>query len=971
MGENVLKLLGPLELIIDGSRVDLGGPNQRALLAYLALRDGQPTTLSTIVGAVWSQDPPDGAVRSLRTYVSNLRRMLGPAVEIRGEHGTYVFTMVTLETDIDVFRHRVADSTHVDDAHDVASSLAAALALWRGRVLADVDRPWVPDEASILDSQRVNAIARWAEATIADGEPESVIAQIEGLIADAPLDERLNGILMRALYGSGRQADALAVYRRLRNTLVEELGVEPGPELRNLEEQILLHEVTDGDDDPSGVFPAPTSELVGRSREMEDLMERSAQVRLLTLTGPGGVGKTRLAMEVGRRILEEGGRSVFFADLSALPDESGVHSVLASSVGVQPQPDAGPLASMIEYLAPRSTALIVDNCEHVSDTVADALEDLVRGCPQLTVIATSRSSLRVDGEFDWQTPSLAVPARSGASIDELLSWPAIELLLQRAPSTFELTDSNAGDVVELCQGLDGLPLALEIAASRLGSMTPAEIVATLGSRLPLSRSEASDESRHATLGATVGWSYELLSTHSRALLARLGVMLGRFLFEDVLAVCDRDEESSEAVRRQLLELVDQSLVMAETTGTRTRYRLLETIRRFALDRLGENDHSVRARHATHFAGLAECEAARLLTAQEGEAIIELSAAHDNLRGAFRWAAETGDLESASRIVVSLPDSFYWRSHYELVAWSRWVWNRLSRDDARWRAVSGAVARGAWMESHFKDAVLFASDAAQAEGRIPSMCAYPEDVLADIALYRGDTATALTHYSAVAETARERGDLAREVWATYYVAVTEAVLGRTDNASAAATRALSGARKTGNPTSLAFSLYANGLAVKHLKPEEAAAMFEEAVRMADSVGNDWFGGIARMELASIRTSHGDAEQGFRDFAWAVDHWYRAADDTQLRHTWRYMTRALADVGLHNEAAVLAGALIAEKDSTLAHPHRRVMEAIVSALGEAQFRRLTVRGSIMSVPDLVTVSLDAIDKALDHEPVEISS
>ncbi|MFV1999281.1 MAG: BTAD domain-containing putative transcriptional regulator [Acidimicrobiia bacterium] len=964
-GQDILRFLGPLELVIDGTVVDPGGPNQRALLAYLVLRQGEPVAIPTIVGAVWGDGAPNGAVRSLRTYVSNLRRLLGSTAEIRGEQGTYRLTLHSLETDIDVFRRDVARAGDVDEPNEVAGTLTSALALWRGPFLVDLDRPWVFDESSVMESQRANAVARWAEATIADGEPEIVVPQIEPMVAESPLDERLNGILMRALYRSGRQADALAVYRHLRNTLADELGVQPGPELRNLEEQILMHEVAVDGVEPPWLLPVSVSDLVGRGVEIEDLLARTEQVRLLTLTGPGGVGKTRLALEVGRRILADGKRPVFFADLSAVLDESAVDAVLASSVGVQPHPDAGPLVSLIEYLAPRPAVFIVDNCEHVSDTAARALASLVRGCPQLTVVATSRSSLYVDGEFDWKTPSLALPDGPPVSIGELLRWPAIELLLQRAPSTFGLTDDNAADVVELCWSLDGLPLALEIAASRLGSMTPAEILATLGSRVQLSRTDASDESRHATLGATVGWSYELLSQDLRELLARLGVMSGRFLFEDVLAVCAPETESPEAVRRQLSTLVDQSLVMAETSGTRTRYRLLETIRRFAISHLGDDEPAVRKRHAHHFARLAKFEAARLLASNEAEAIEEMSSAHDNLRGAFRWSMENGDMESASTIVISLPDGGYWRSHNELVNWSKALWQDMTPSESRWRAVSGVAARGAWMESQFDDAVGFAREAADAEGTVPSMCGYPEDVLADIALYRGDAKTALVHYSAVVDAAHEQGDLTREVWAMYYVSVTNAVLGRSQEAADAATLALAGARKTGNPTSLAFSLYANGLALKHDKPQEAGAMFEEAVGKADSVRNEWFSGIARMELASVNTAHGDVDEGFRDFARVVDHWFRAADDTQLQHTWRYLTRALADVGLHEEAAVLVGALVADTDSTLTHPHRRVLEAVATALGDPQYRRLTIRGSIMSVPELVTVSLDAIDKALAHD------
>ncbi len=947
---------------MDGRRVDPGGPKQRALLAYLVMRAGEPVGIDRLIETVWGDRAPDGAIRSVRTYVSNLRRLFGSAVDVRGEQGTYRLELRSVETDVDLFRQAVRQADEVFDPIAGSAILQAALDLWRGPFLADVDRPWVQEESSILEWERRQATVAWADATIAGGQPAQVISVIERSVSDAPLDEQLCELLIRALYGSGRQADALAAYRRLRNKLAEELGVEPGPELQKLEEQILLHETAASRSEPRWSLPAPASDLVGRTVEIEDLLARIAQVRLLTLTGPGGVGKTRLAIEIGRRIIEDCDRSVFFADLSKVMDESAVEAVLAASAGVQSHPDAGPLASLIEYLQPRSAVLIVDNCEHVAATVARSLAALVRGCPQLTLVATSRSPLFIDGELEWRTPSLALPDRAGTSIAELRRWPAVELLLQRAPSAFQVTDANAEDLLELCRSLDGLPLALELAASRLGSMTPNEIVATLGSKVQISRATTLDDHRHLTLAATIGWSFGLLAEQHRRLLVRLGVMSGRFLLQDVLSVCVSEKESPDAVRDQLSTLVDQSLVIAETSGSRTRYRLLETIRRFCIAHLGEEEPAVRGRHARHFAELAEVEAARLLTAEEGDAIVELSSAHDNLRAAISWAIETGDTDSASRIVASLPDGAYWRSRTELIAWAQWVWENTTPSDLRRRAVGGSAARGAWVEGRFDDAVRIGGGSAVAAGTVIALCGHPEDVIADVALYRGDARTALEHYSRVAEEAIESGDLTRQVWADYYVAVTNAVLGRAAEAADAAARALSGARETGNPTALAFSLYANGLVVKHRMPAEAIAMFEEAVRMADSVGNDWFGGVAQMELASVKTAHGDLPGGAQDFAGVIDHWHRVGDDTQLRHTWRYLVRALDSVGLHDEAAVLTGALLADTRSTLTHPHTQVLENIAEVLGAAQYTRLTVRGSIMSVSELVVVSLDAIDRVL---------
>jgi predicted ATPase/DNA-binding SARP family transcriptional activator len=957
----MLRFLGPLEVVVDGQAVHPGGPKQRALLCHLMLHAGEPISVAALVEAVWGDDAPDGAIRSLRTYASNLRRLLGSAADLKGEQGTYRLDLLSVETDIDEFRSATKEAAGLRDPHDRSKMFGAALDLWRGAFLADLDHPWLQEESARLEWERRRAVIGWAEATIAAGRPAEVISVVERSVTDAPLDEQLGGLLMRALYGSGRQADALAVYRRLRDRLAREIGVEPGPELRTLEEQILLHDAPMGGVEPDWL-PVPGADLVGRNVEIADLLGRIEQVRLLTLTGPGGVGKTRLAMELGRRIVERGDQSVFFADLSSVFDESAVDAVVAASAGIQPHSDSGWRASLVEYLRPRKGLFIVDNCEHLSYSVARLLASVVRSCPEITVIATSRAPLHVDGEHEWRTPSLQFPDRPDASVDLLSQWPAVELLMRRAPSSFQITDANRRDVVELCQHLDGLPLALELAAARLGSMTPGEITATLGSGLRKSRAGMSDDARHGTLEATIGWSYQLLDEEPRWLLDRLGVMSGRFLFDDVLEVCVTEPVSPETVRGWLSSLVDQSLVMAETSGTRTRYRLLETIRRFARDRLGEDEPAVRRRHARHFATVAEVEAARLLNPEERDAVAALSLAYDNLRSAVGWAMEIGDVDTAARIVASIPDWGYWRSRYELSRWAQWVWERTTPDDPRWRGVCGSAARGAWIGGRFDDAVRFGKAAGTLGGAVVARSGHPDDVVADVALYEGDAEAALEHYSRAVAEASEHGDITREVWATYYVAVINAVLQRSPEAMEAASKALAGARETGNPTALAFSLYANGLAVKHRSSAEAIAMFEEAVRMAGSVGNDWFAGVARMELASTMATHGDVRSGLHEFTGVIDHWHRVGDDTQLRLAWRYLVSALANVGLADDAAILTGALLTGSRSELTRPHSQLRDELLSVLDEAEYGRLTVRGSVMSVPELVDASLKAIDRAL---------
>jgi len=957
----LFRLLGPFEVEIDGEPLRLGGPKPRTLLAYLAANEGTALSLPAIVDAVWGEDPPEGSIRSLRTHVSNLRRLLGDSVEIRAEAGTYRLDFGAAGTDVQRFEVALDDARAHDDPQERAARFGDALAMWRGPVLADVDRPWVLDTAAPLDAERRRAVAAWAEATLEAGDADTVIPVLEGAIDDTPYDELLTGLLMRALYATGRHTEALAVYRELRNHLASEIGVEPGPELRSLEEQILLHDTSLRAPGMDQAFTAYAGRLIGRDADVEDLRARLATVRLLSIIGPGGVGKTRLVLELGRRLVDAG-EQVFFVDLSTVPDGVAIEPVLAAGVGVQAHPDVGPLGSLVAYLRPRRVVLAVDNCEHLAGPLARALATLLRGCPQLRIVATSRAPLHIDGELEWRTAPLALPARETVPVAELVRWPGVELLLSRAPTTFQVAEANAADVVELCRRLDGLPLALELAAARLGSMTPAEITAALDA--DTFETEDGGTTTGGSLAATVAWSYGLLSAEARSLFDRLGVMAGEFGLDDVIAVC-AFASAPERVRARLAELVDQSLVMADTTGRHTRFRLLETIRRFSLTRLDEaQEDEVRRRHAHHYAEIAERHAAGLLGPDEADAVRELRAAYPNLRSAVVWARAAGAVDIVVRIVAAIPDWAYWRSWYELARWAEWAWDRTGPDDPRWRAVCGAAARGAWIEGRFDDACRFAEAAGHATGGPSSVVArsgHPGDAIADVRLYRGEPKAALAHYERVVEQAHQRGDQDRLMWATYYVSVLNAVLQRPEKAGTAAAAALRHAREIANPTALSFCLYATGLAVKHRQPDVAAAMFEEAVRAADTVRNTWFGGIARMELAATNAAHGDPAEGFRALGEVIDHWYRVGDETQLRIALRYLARGLLEAGLVEEAAIIVGALLAKADVTLTHPPAQMSAELIDRLGDPDYVRLTTRGAVMSLAELVVLALGAARRA----------
>jgi predicted ATPase/DNA-binding SARP family transcriptional activator len=962
------RFLGPFTVAVDGVTVELGGAKQRSVLAILLRAPGRRVGVEVLVDEVWGARAP-GAVRSLRTHVSNLRRSLGGAVTITGSHGGYVAEAATMWTDVAEVESLVGAARSASSAAEAYETFRRAWAQWRGPVLDGLEGSWADAERATLGSLRRDCLIGLAEAAATVDRGPEVIAAVQEAVAADPYDERLAGVLMTVLYRSGRPADALAVYRSLERELGRELGVVPGPDVSALEEQILRHQL--GDDrrgaPETSSFPAPLGDLVGREDEIIEALERLAGIRLLTITGPAGVGKTRFAVELARRLVGRYGDRRWMVDLSTLSDERAVDAVIAGTIRVQPRAGMNPLESVTDHLRTGAALLVLDNCEHLARAVAHAVASILRSCPDVTVIATSRSGLHVDGEVEWLLPPLAVPDTPGETDRRRRS--ALDLLLQRAPRSFQPTSDNAADLVSLCRSLDGLPLAIELAASRLGALTPADIVGELHPRLDV-LTRPGGPARQSTLFGAIEWSVGLVTPDAAALLSRLGVMAGWFSADDAAAVAS---DSNERIGTLLTELAAQSLVVTDTSGSTTRYRLLETIRQFAVDGLGDELATVRAAHVARFAGVAEREGRRLRGEAEAAAVDELARAHDNLRAAMEWSVDHGEVDSIARIVGSLADWGYFRARYELAEWAERSIALADAAHPRWFALCGAAARGAWVLSRFDDALRFARQAGDGDEPTVARSGHPGDVQADVALYRGDADAARDHYLRHRQLALDGDDSIRESWTTYYLSVVAAVTRRWDEAAEWAREVLVPARASGNPTALAYALYANGLASKHRDPDDAVALFDEAIRVADSVRNEWFGGIARMERASTRASHGDVAAALPEFADVIDRWSRAGDLTQLRLTWRYLVPALVAVERHEDAAVLAGALLAERGSTMSHPSPRTQDRLADALGRPRYDRLVVRGSVLQVWELVRLSLAAIAAARgeDHPDVPLTS
>ncbi|SDL65132.1 Predicted ATPase [Nonomuraea maritima] len=635
-----ISILGPMEVEGDGGPIALGGLRLRALLALLALEAGHTVTSARLIDALWPDEPPANAPNALQTLVRRLRAALRPYDVVESRPGGYALAVAADDVDALRFRRLGADG----------------LDLWRGAALTDLTAvPVLANVAAALEEQRLAAVEARAEERLEAGLPVDLTAEA----AAHPLRERLRALAMRALAASGRQAEALELYERTRRTLAEELGVDPGPELRAAHLAVLS-----GDSPPRPPAPpkrpgirAPRTSFVGRENELDRLVTLLGEAALVTLVGPGGAGKTRLATELALRL---GDDRLWMVELASLSDPGDVEGVLLDALGLRDDrlgghtaPTSGdPLAQVAAALAGRHALLVLDNCEHLVEAVAVVVERLLTACPDLRVLATGREPLNVSGEHLVPVPPLPQPP-AGAGPEQARTYPSVRLLLDRATAArpaFTLDDANTAAVVELCRRLDGMPLAIELAAARLRTMTPRQLADRIGDRFTLlTGGSRTALPRQQTLRAVVEWSWDLLAPEERVLARRLGVFAGGATLETVEQVCGGAADVLGA-------LVDKSLVQVSPDG---RYRMLETIRAYALERLEEAGEAAayRRRHAAQLLALAERAVPELRTAAQIGWIERLAAERDDFAAALRWALDERDTETALRLCAAL--NWYW------------------------------------------------------------------------------------------------------------------------------------------------------------------------------------------------------------------------------------------------------------------------------------------------------------------------
>jgi len=832
-----LRILGPLEVVgDDGLAADVGGRRPQTVLVALALARGHPVPADQLLDDVWRGERlPDR--NRLQIHISRLRRALGDdRISTRG--GGYALEIPAEAVDAARFDQLVADGRVALQAADAAAAarlLREGLSLWRGSPLPEfADDEFARPVIARLEESRLAATEDRIEADLMLGRHGELAGELDALVQEHPLRERLWGQLMVALYRAGRQGDALRAYQRARTVLADELGVDPGPELKRLEGAVLSQDPALGapaaqqaaaseSADRIGNLPAALAPLIGRQDELNAVTAALQGSRLLTVVGAGGVGKTRLAIEVARSVLGGYRDGAWLIELAPVADASAVAAVVGASLGIELGPGPGAAADMLqrlgEFLSRRQALLVLDNCEHVADGAARVVVHLLARCGELRILATSRESLAVAGESLWPLPPLA--------LDD-----AGELFMARARAiapSFQADETATATVRRICARLDGLPLAIELAAARMRAFTPGDVLARLDDRFRLlTGGFRTAVPRQQTLRAVVDWSYDLLFDQERRVFERMSVFASDCPLDAAEQVCADDMIPRDDIADLLARLVDKSLVIAIHTKNGVRFRLLQTLAEYGRERLaGSGDRAaVCARHArwvASFTCVAEANYGPAWSAAVSESL-------DDIRQAMESALGSGDGDTALAIACGL----------------LWFWDRGGVIDDLWRWLTAALALKQPASAQRVRALAIAEHLGLAQGR-------------DQALSYGEQAVAL---------GRAVGD--RPALAFALALHGSALGGRFDQREQAVTLLEEAGmlrEAEGDDWSLAAAASARGVAaLARADPDRAWPLLRLAADGYGRLGNPWAATTPLRQLADLailRSSYDDAISALRE------------------------------------------------------------------------------------------------------------
>lgn len=897
-------LLGPLTLAVDGRVVDVPGTRRRALLALLALAGGRYVGTARLIDSLWPEDPPDNAVQALYNHVSRLRRHLGSQAHRLQRHPNgYRLDLEPGELDVDAARLLAAEDP------------AAALALWRGSPLEEFAAlPAVQAETLALAELWLQATETLLERRLERGE--QVVAEAGAAAAASPFGERIAGIHVRALAAEGRTAEAMEQAHAYRRRLADETGLDPSPAFAELEQQVAAGSL--GGAPAVGRVTRPDEPMVGRSQDREEVGRLLTDHAIVTLTGPGGVGKTRLAWEIAADNEESAAVS-----LAVVGREDHVHQAVASALGLRMTGPTSP-RDVAAALAARSMLLVLDNCEHVVPACRELLEALRRDAPGVRVLATSRVSLQVPGEYVVRLQPLPVP-RDTTDWPSLRRQPAVRAFVEHArrrDPAYEPRPEDSADLVEVLRRLDGLPLGIELAARQVSLMPVHAIRTRLDRALDLGTGRhGRGDARQRTLRATIESSYRLLGADEQWLLREVAPFVGGV---DIGTVEVLAAQLSDDPVELLHRLVDASLLSAD--AGQARYHLLYTVRAFLLDEAadaGEAD-AVQARFVARCRATAQEIGQQMLGPEEQQVDRRLRDELDNLRA----ARVSGTLDDRVDITLAVNRVTVWRDLRE-----PWEW-----------AVELADAPGTADHPRRADILAAAADARRLSGELdPAVrtareaIALGEDVrawsvLAVVAHFRGDFAAAREGWlrAATAPSVDEAAYVASAALAAAYD-------GETDVAGELLRRARASARCGSHH---AFVDYVHA---ELQPPEQAIPWYESAIAQAASVGCTFVEGVARVSLASAQAKTGDLVAAARGLSHLIELWRRTGQATQLWTTVRNAADVLASAGHQRTAVLLLLAAdqapsAAAVDETIARRSARAYVDLTALVGARELHQL---------------------------------
>jgi predicted ATPase/DNA-binding SARP family transcriptional activator len=896
-----VEVLGPLCLIVDGVFVDVRGPKRRAVLTMLAIAQGRTVTVDSLVDALWPSEAPESGRQALHSHVFRLRAQLGSAAaRLQTRPDGYRLDLTAAELDLAQARTMMTAGRAgiAGDADAAVDLLRRARSLWRGPVLADL--------AELLPIGA--AIAEWAQlhrdvtdalitAAIAAGRSEDVLSLAVDSVTADPLRESAALLLMRALAAAGQAAEALRIGREYRRHLAAETGLDPTAALDQLERDIAGGAAGPGPVRAQG--PArPTTRIIGRETELAALRQLLGAQRLVTVVGPGGVGKTRLAQEVVQR------GETATVSLAAVLEPAAIPHALAAALKVNVvQGDV--LTACLAVLGDSQVLLLVDNCEHVLDAVRDTVEDVLSSCPRVVVLATSREPLGLPAENVLRLAPLTLPPvdLAGIATQYLARVPAVEVFLDRAARVRPgpaLEPAELATVADIVRRLDGMPLAIELAVGRLSTFSLADLSSRLDRSLDLLGRRPGGDERHRTLRATIEWSYQLLTPDERRLFRHLAVFVDGVdldTAERLAAELAPGQEPGAVVAR----LVDASMINAHFESG-TRYRMLDTLRAYGLDRLtaaGEGDAAARLllRWAVELIAWVDIT---MVTESEPEADAVLRRELPNLRAAWRLVRERRALDEAASIVTGLLDAVGYRDLVEVRHWAlELAGDPLVETLPLAAAVLGTAAEAAYQQGDHTRAVQLARRGLEVATTDAGRW-YCFTALSVVSLARGAFDEAVRHSLAAAERAtRPRENLGLAALATAYAGDLESARALNDRGLAAAV----------SPTIRSWGRYVAGeIESAAGNPELAEEQYAGAIALARASGATFLVGVATVGLLSVRVAAGRIQEALTGYRDVVDYFAGTGNWTHQWATLRNLADLLRLLGADDPAAAVDAAML---------------------------------------------------------------